>query len=225
MYGPEQQRQYYARTKEYLASAVALPAAEQLPELRSLLRYHEWRYYVQNDPVLSDYDYDQLYKQLEALEAEYPELITPDSPTQRVGSDLAPAISRAYPTWCPCSASAIATMPKTLPNSTARSSGCSIWTRTPPLVYAAEPKYDGGTIALVYENDRLVRAATRGNGVLGRRNHPQCPGHQIRSPSPPPSVDTGFTGWSYVAKSMIRKDRFVERMNAARAAAGPHAIC
>ena len=88
MYGPEQQRSLYARSKDYLAGQ-APPAADlALPELRSLLRYHEWRYYVQDDPVLSDFEYDTLYKQLEALEEANPDLITPDSPTQRVGSDL-----------------------------------------------------------------------------------------------------------------------------------------
>ena len=78
----------YARSKAYLNGEVSTSSQVQAEELKQLLRYHEWRYYVQDDPVLSDFEYDTLYKQLEALEAADPGLVTPDSPTQRVGSDL-----------------------------------------------------------------------------------------------------------------------------------------
>ena len=63
-------------------------AEEDYADLVSVLQYHEWRYYVQNDPLMSDYDYDQMYKRLETLESNHPALITLDSPTQRVSSDL-----------------------------------------------------------------------------------------------------------------------------------------
>ena len=62
--------------------------AKDIEELRNALRFHEYRYYVLNDPLVSDTEYDLLYKQLEALEKEHPELITKNSPTQRVGSTL-----------------------------------------------------------------------------------------------------------------------------------------
>ncbi|MCB0607175.1 MAG: DNA ligase (NAD(+)) LigA, partial [Lewinella sp.] len=91
MYGPTDQKLLFELSKAYLNAQSAerqkAPAA-QAEELRRLLVYHEWRYYILNDPVVSDYEYDQLYKQLEALEADDPSLITPDSPTQRVSPDL-----------------------------------------------------------------------------------------------------------------------------------------
>jgi DNA ligase (NAD+) len=91
MYSPDDQRRFFALSKALLAGET--PAEMDSPQtltagLGALLRYHEWRYYIQDDPVLSDYEYDQLYKQLEALEEKHPELIRQDSPTQRVGSDL-----------------------------------------------------------------------------------------------------------------------------------------
>src|SRR5947199_5161345 len=61
---------------------------KDIEELRNALRFHEYRYYVLSDPLISDTEYDQLYKQLEALEKEHPELVTKNSPTQRVGSTL-----------------------------------------------------------------------------------------------------------------------------------------
>lgn len=63
-------------------------AAQQITDIQQVIRYHEWRYYVKNDPVVSDFEYDSLYKKLQKLEAEYPDLVTPDSPTQRVSNDL-----------------------------------------------------------------------------------------------------------------------------------------
>ena len=59
-----------------------------IEKLRGVLRFHEYRYYVQNDPLISDFEYDSLYKQLEKIEKENPTLISPDSPTQRVGAGL-----------------------------------------------------------------------------------------------------------------------------------------
>ena len=217
MYGPEQQRQYYARTKEYLAGAIALPAAEQLPELRSLLRYHEWRYYVQNDPVLSDYDYDQLYKQLESLEVEYPELTTPDSPTQRVGSDLSGDFE-SVPHLVPMLSLGNSYNAEDLAEFDRQVKRMLNMEEELPLAYAVEPKFDGGTIALVYEDDRLVRAATRGNGVLGEEITYNA--RVIRSvPLTAAFSHHGLHRVELRGEVIIRKDRF-EELNAERAAAG-----
>jgi len=84
----QEQARHYQRSKEYLAGKVTSEPAQKAAELGRLLRYHEWLYYVQDDPVLSDKEYDELFKQLESIEAAHPEMIVPDSPTQRVGSDL-----------------------------------------------------------------------------------------------------------------------------------------
>lgn len=86
-YSPEIQRQYFDLSKQWLAHPVQ-PSEAHLIQLGDALRYHEWRYYVLNDPVISDFEYDQLYKQLESLEAAHPSWKQPDSPTQRVSSDL-----------------------------------------------------------------------------------------------------------------------------------------
>ena len=92
MYSKEAQRALFDLSKKLLYSPQAdlftASAAERTEDLRSVIRYHEWRYYVQNDPVISDFEYDQLYKQLETVERQFPELVSPDSPTQRVSPDL-----------------------------------------------------------------------------------------------------------------------------------------
>ncbi|MBK6929823.1 MAG: NAD-dependent DNA ligase LigA [Saprospirales bacterium] len=170
MYSKEAQRALYDLSKKLLytphADLSAASAAERVQDLSSVIRYHEWRYYVQNDPVISDFEYDQLYKQLEALERLHPELIGPDSPTQRVSTDLTEDLDQV----------AHLTPMLSLDNSydaadlndfdTAVKKLCGLQ-RESEMAYAVEPKFDGGTIALVYENDRLVRAATRGNGEVG----------------------------------------------------------
>ena len=92
MYSTDEQRRLFDLSKSLLqgrqADLFSEPPAQTAEDLRQVLQYHEWRYYVQNDPVISDFEYDLLYKQLEALEREHPDLITPDSPTRRIGTDL-----------------------------------------------------------------------------------------------------------------------------------------
>jgi DNA ligase (NAD+) len=79
-----------AKTKTYLSALETNYPADTVSEVADLIRFHEWCYYVNSQPVISDFEYDQLYKLLERLEAAYPEQVNPDSPTQRVGSDLSP---------------------------------------------------------------------------------------------------------------------------------------
>ncbi len=137
--------------------------AGNIEELRNALRFHEYRYYVLNDPLISDTEYDQLYKQLEALEKEHPELITKNSPTQRVGSTLNasfPTVQHLVPML-------------SLDNSyneddlidfdrkARENTGLDI------IEYCVEPKFDGASISLIYEDDELSRGVTRGNGVEG----------------------------------------------------------
>ncbi|MCP9237014.1 NAD-dependent DNA ligase LigA [Lewinella sp. JB7] len=215
MYGKEEQRQLYARSKEYLAGEMTLPPAEQLPELRSLLRYHEWRYYVTDDPVLSDFEYDQLYKQLETLEEAHPELITADSPTQRVGSDLTGDFV-SVPHLVPMLSLGNSYDAADLAEFDRQVKRMLNMEEAAEISYAVEPKFDGGTIALVYENDRLVRAATRGNGVLGEEIT-----HNARVIKSIP-LTAAFSRFGLYrvelrGEVVIRKDRF-ERMNEARAA-------
>ncbi|PPK84611.1 DNA ligase (NAD+) [Neolewinella xylanilytica] len=217
MYGNEEQRQLYARSKEYLEGDVNLPAADRLPELRSLLRYHEWRYYVANDPVLSDFEYDSLFKLLEALEADHPGLITPDSPTQRVGSDLSGDFT-SVPHLTPMLSLGNSYNAEDLAEFDRQVKRMLNMDEAVEIAYAVEPKFDGGTIALVYENDRLVRAATRGNGVLGEEITHNA--RVIKSiPLTARFIQHGLHRVELRGEVIIRKDRF-QQMNAARAEAG-----
>ena len=203
----------YARSKAYLNEEITGPAADQLAELRDLLRYHEWRYYVQDDPVLSDFEYDTLYKKLEALEADHPGLVTADSPTQRVGSDLdgdAPSVPHLTPMLSlgnSYNAADLVEFDKQVKRMLNMEEDAD-------LAYATEPKYDGGTIVLVYENDRLVRAATRGNGVEGEEMTHNA--RVIRSiPLTAAFSKYGLHTVEVRGEVIIRKDRF-EAMNAER---------
>lgn len=138
-------------------------AINQLNELRNVLRFHEYRYYVISDPLIADAEYDQLYKQLEKLETEHPELVTPDSPTQRVGLGL----SKSFPTVQHL-------VPMLSLENSYNAEDLVEWDRKAKeltgleqVEYCIEPKFDGASISLLYENDLLVRGVTRGDGVAG----------------------------------------------------------
>ena len=137
--------------------------ANDIESLREILRYHEYRYYILNDPLLADFEYDQLFKALDNLESQHPELISSDSPTQRVAKGLTkdfPNVQHLVPML-------------SLENSY-NAEDLLDWDRKArdlssenDLEYCVEPKFDGASISLIYENDMLVRAATRGDGVAG----------------------------------------------------------
>jgi DNA ligase (NAD+) len=138
-------------------------STKDIEELREVLRFHEHRYYVQNDPLISDFEYDSLYKQLEALEKENPDLIVPDSPTQRVAKGLTkefPTVQHLVPML-------------SLDNSYNSEDLIDFDRKARELTglseieYCIEPKFDGASISLIYEDDHLVRGATRGDGVHG----------------------------------------------------------
>jgi DNA ligase (NAD+) len=139
-----------------------LPA--RLEELRALLRYHSYRYHTLDDPVISDAEYDALLHELRALEEQHPELVTPDSPTQRVGATpLAEFAQVTHPRPMTSLTDAFAREEmvawreralRLLPEGTA-------------LEYVVEPKIDGLAVALTYEEGGLARGATRGDGVVG----------------------------------------------------------
>jgi DNA ligase (NAD+) len=157
MYTTEQAQRLQNLTQELLKHKGSID------ELRDVLRFHEYRYYILNDPLVSDYEYDQLYKQLEKLEKEDPSLITPDSPTQRVGSSL----NKEFVTvrhLVPMLSLENSYSPDDLVEWDKR---VKKLLNTDKLQYSAEPKFDGASISLIYENDMLVRAATRGDGVEG----------------------------------------------------------
>ena len=132
-------------------------------QLREVLRFHEYRYYVLNDPLISDAEYDQLYKKLEKLEKENPSIITADSPTQRVGSSL-----NADFVTVPHLVSMLSLENSYNPNDLiAWDNRLKTLADHQKVTFSAEPKYDGASISLIYENDMLVRGATRGDGSAG----------------------------------------------------------
>lgn len=138
-------------------------AVADIPALRDMLRFHEHRYYILNDPLLADYEYDQLYKALEKLESENPKLITADSPTQRVARGLTkefPTVQHLVP-MLSLDNSYNADDLKDFDRKARELTGLAT------IEYCVEPKFDGGSISLIYENDMLVRGATRGDGVEG----------------------------------------------------------
>ena len=145
-----------------------MTAAERAEELRKELEYHNHRYYVLDDPDISDADYDALLNELRDIEAEHPELRTPDSPTQRVGAEpldkfeqvrhLQPMLSLAnarneeeLAAWVLRSERYLARQGVEMGD----------------VRFVTEPKIDGLAISLVYEDGVLVRGATRGNGEIG----------------------------------------------------------
>ena len=152
------------KTREFLQEIQAGKVSNKdIDALREVLRFHEYRYYIENEPLVSDYEYDSLYKQLEALEQENPDLIVPHSPTQRVAKGLTkefPTVQHLVPML-------------SLDNSYNSEDLIDFDRKARELTglkeieYCIEPKFDGASISLIYENDQLVRGATRGDGVHG----------------------------------------------------------
>lgn len=221
MYSTAEQRDLYDLSKKMLYSPQADlrdDAADQHAEaLRRVIRYHEWRYYVQNDPVISDFEYDQLFKQLEALERQFPGIITPDSPTQRVGKDLVDnfvLVAHLTPMLSLDNSYDAADL-NDFDESVKKL--CKL-EKDAEVEYCVEPKYDGGTIALVYENDRLVRAATRGNGYMGDEITLNI--RTLKSvPLQAAFSKRGIAKAELRGEALIRKDVF-EKMNRQRQEAG-----
>ncbi len=139
---------------------------QELEQLRDVIRFHEWQYYVQDNPLISDFEYDQLYKMLESSEAAHPEWLSNDSPTQRVSSDLIDAFQNVAH-LSPMLSLENSYDLEDLKNFETRVRKLCDISDQHELHFFAEPKFDGGSIALVYEGDFLIRAATRGDGYKG----------------------------------------------------------
>lgn len=136
---------------------------EDLPVLRGIIQYHDWKYYVNAEPSISDVEYDKLFKALIDLEKENPSLITKDSPTQRVAQVLSSDFTTVAHTVPMLSLSNSYNAEDLI----AFDESVMKLSNREGIQYCVEPKFDGASIALVYENDQLVRAATRGNGTEG----------------------------------------------------------
>jgi DNA ligase (NAD+) len=164
MYSKETTRELQKLTNELIKKQSSCSLIKKdVESLRDVLRFHERRYYILNDPLIADYEYDQLYKALEKIEQENPSLTTPDSPTQRVAKGLTkdfPTVQHLVPML-------------SLENSYNSDDLIDFDRKARELTgldkieYCVEPKFDGGSISVIYENDLLVRGATRGDGVEG----------------------------------------------------------
>lgn len=137
---------------------------QRAQELRERLHKHSYDYYVRSEPSISDAGYDALYNELVALETTYPELITPDSPTQRTGNDLSGDFAK-IPHPSPILSLSNGYTAEDLIAWEERN--LRLLPAGTQLDYTLEPKLDGLTIVITYENGLLTQAATRGNGLIG----------------------------------------------------------
>ncbi len=175
MFNAQQVRALQQDSIKWLSLAGGEVTADNIKELRNILRFHEHRYYVENDPLISDGEYDIIYKKLQKFEGENPELLTPDSPTQRVGKGLIksfPKVQHLVPML-------------SLDNSYNGDDLIDFdrkvreLSKQENIEYCIEPKFDGASISLVYENDQLLTGITRGDGEVGDDITPNI--KQIRS--------------------------------------------
>ena len=134
---------------------------EEMKRLRDELNEHGYRYYVQDAPTISDYEYDHMLRRLEDLEREHPEEITPDSPTQRVGG---PALSQFEPVEHPVP---LESLQDVFNADEVREFLNRLHDALPHAEYSVEPKVDGLSVALEYRDGVFVRGATRGDGRVG----------------------------------------------------------
>jgi DNA ligase (NAD+) len=146
--------------------AEGLDIRDRIEELRELIRYHNRLYYVEDTPEISDAEYDALYRELEVLEAENPELVTADSPTQRVGAEPLEEFEQVRHA-VPMLSLQNARKPEDLHEWDARVRRLLGDEEEPWLRYVTELKIDGLAVSLLYEGGRFVRGATRGNGTVG----------------------------------------------------------
>lgn len=216
-YTQETQQALFALSQQYLRREISSDLRTQYLDLQRLIIFHEHRYYALNEPLISDFEYDNLYKMLEAIEKEHPDWITPNSPTQRVGSDLTEDFAQVEHLTPMLSldnsydAADLAGFDERIKNYLGLPADLEI-------EYCVEPKFDGGTIALVYENDQLVRAATRGNGAIGDDITPNI--RTLRSvPLRAEFSKYGIAKAELRGEAIIRKDVFV-KMNEQRSADG-----
>lgn len=138
-------------------------ARTRIEALRQEIRRHDYLYYVKDRPEISDSEYDRLFRELVELETAYPELITPDSPTQRVGAPPLDELNKVEHEKPMLSLDSVADQEDVLAFDRRMRRELGVGT----VEYTAEPKFDGLSVELVYDNGRFVRGATRGDGVTG----------------------------------------------------------
>src|SRR5215211_3289960 len=202
---------------------------ERVAELHRQLEYHGHRYYVLDDPVIGDDAYDALLDELRAIEAEHPELLTPDSPTQRVGGAPISKLEKVAHLQ-PMFSLANARSPDELRAWIARMRLhlAREGIEDPDFEYVAEPKIDGLAISLVYRGGVLERGATRGNGEIGEdvtHNLRTIPSIPLRIDDAPPLLEVRGEVYMSLSDFAALNERRAEQglstfMNPRNAAAG-----
>jgi DNA ligase (NAD+) len=180
-------------------------------ELVSEIRGHDHRYYTLDDPAISDRDYDQLYRELVELEREYPELVTPDSPTQRVGSSLRGEL-KTVPHVVP-----MMSLDNTYGEAELRDFARRVQAGLPTGAlprFCVEPKLDGASIEILYRNGRLKEGSTRGDG-----QHGEDITENLRTIRSLP-LTVAYTGPLTLRAEVVIYRRDLERINRARIQAG-----
>jgi DNA ligase (NAD+) len=186
---------------------------ERILELRRLIRHHEEQYYVHNAPEVSDAEFDVLLHELEQLEADNPDLVTTDSPTQRVGGRLVEGFATVQHKAPMLSLDNAYTQEELRAFDERVRKGAGL--KDANVVYVAEMKIDGLSIALTYEDGRLVRGATRGDGTRG-----EDVTHNVRTiRAIPLSLRHGPKGSIEIRGEVYLSRSAFERMNKEREAA------
>ena len=147
-----------------MAASAVKEVQARVDELRVELNHHLYRYHVLDDPEISDAAYDRLYDELKALEDEHPDLIAPDSPTQRIGAPLSDRFQKVQ------HLTPMGSLEKVTDDENLFKWADDVRRRLDsdePVSYVIEPKIDGLAISLTYENGLLTRGATRGDGIQG----------------------------------------------------------
>lgn len=220
MHSASEHRRLTDLSKQLLSEHTATTeddASLQVRDLREVIRFHEWRYYIANQPLISDFEFDKLFKKLQELEARFPLLLSEDSPTQRVSNDL----TEGFPTvqhLTPMLSLENSYNADDLVDFDAQIRKLCLIPEHQDIEYCIEPKFDGGTIALVYENNTLLRGASRGNGTEGEEMT-----NNIRAMRTVP-LKADFSRYGIVkaelrGEALIRKDIF-EEVNARRGKEG-----
>ena len=203
MFNAQQVKALLQNSLKWLSFEEGVVTKENIEELRNILRFHENRYYVDNNPLITDGEYDTIFKKLQNFENENPAAITKDSPTQRVGKGLIknfPKVQHLVPML-------------SLDNSYNAADLIDFDRKVKQLSglenieYCVEPKFDGASISLVYENNLLQKGITRGDGEVGDDITPNI--HQIKSV--PLSANIGAYGIEQIeirGEVLINKNNF-----------------
>ena len=143
-------------------------SAKRAQELRDKLNYYSRKYYVEDDPEIEDYEYDMLQRELKAIEDKYPDLVTPDSPTVRVGGSAENLFSKVEHRV------RMESLQDAFSFAEIEEFDRRVRETERDVHYVVEPKIDGLSVSLEYTNGVLTRGSTRGDGDVGDAEHDPC---------------------------------------------------